>query len=299
MNNIILITTIFPASIDYLDDFFTSLENQIEKNFDVLVVNDGIKNFHFFQKKYFNLNLIEFKSHKSAAKNREVGINKAKELKYKKIIWGDSDDFFPKNRILEISKLLDNHNIVVNELNLYVNEKFEKALLGKFYKNGLYRIDDIIDKNIIGFSNLAVKSEIIPDKIDFDDDLIAIDWFFATILLLKNNYFYFTNTTSSFYRQHDKNLIGANTFIDIEKIILGINVKLVHYNNLTTHTINNSKFNKLFNKKYKEIEELKAKMLESGFAEIYKSKIKNKTNQSFNGWWSEIISINQMNKYEN
>jgi hypothetical protein len=40
-------------------------------------------------------------------------------------------------------------------------------------------------------------------------------------------------------------------------------------------------------------------MLEPGFAEIYKSKIKNKTNQSFNGWWSEIISINQMNKYEN
>ena len=299
MNNIVLITTIFPASKDYLDDFFTSLENQIEKNFDILVVNDGIKNFTFFKKKYSNLNLIEFKSHKSAAKNREAGINKAKEFKYEKIIWGDSDDFFPKNRILEISKLLDKHNIVVNELLLYVNEKFEKTLLGIFYKNGLYKIDDVIDKNVIGFSNLAVKSEIIPDKINFNDDLISIDLFFATTLLLNNKYFYFTNTTFSFYRQHDKNLIGANTFIDINKIMLGIKVKLAHYKNLTSHTINNSKFNKLFNKKYKEIGELKVKMLESGFAEIYKSTIKNKTNQPFIGWWSEIISINQMNKHEN
>jgi hypothetical protein len=89
------------------------------------------------------------------------------------------------------------------------------------------------------------------------------------------------------------------TSIDIEKIILGINVKLVHYNNLKIHTINNPKFNKLFNKKYKGIEDLKAKILESDFADFYKSTIKKKLNQTFIGWWSEIISINQMNKYEN
>ena len=90
----------------------------------------------------------------------------------------------------EISKLLDSYNIVANDLHFYENGKIKKNLFGNLYEEGLYNLDDIIDKNIIGFSNLGVNSKIIPDNINFSDDLVAID-FFATILLLNNNEFFF------------------------------------------------------------------------------------------------------------
>ena len=80
------------------------------------------------------------------------------------------------------------------------NGVVKKKLLGKHYQEGIYNIEDILDKNIIGFSNLALNAEIIPDNIDFSKDLIAVDWFFATILLLNNNSFYFTDRTFSYYR---------------------------------------------------------------------------------------------------
>ena len=126
---------------------------------------------------------------KIVAKNRQVGISLAKNRKYKKIIWGDSDDFFPENRIYEISKLLDSYNIVANDLHSYENRKIKKNLFGNFYEEGLYNLDDIIDKNIIGFSNLGVNSKIIPDNIN-----LVMIWLqltvFATILLLNNNEFF-------------------------------------------------------------------------------------------------------------
>ena len=68
MNDIVLVTTIFDASIKYLDDFFKSLEIQSENKFDVLVVNDGVEKFDLFKNKFSDLNIIEFNCSKSPAK---------------------------------------------------------------------------------------------------------------------------------------------------------------------------------------------------------------------------------------
>ena len=290
MNSIVFITTIFPASEKYLDDFFLSLENQIEKKFDVLVINDGVDNIIFYFKKYSSLNLIEFKSHQSPAKNREFGIKKAKELKYKKLLWGDSDDFFPNNRISEIIKLLTIHNFVVNDLYVSRNGVVKKKLLGKHYQEGIYNIEDILDKNIIGFSNLALNAEIIPDNIDFSKDLIAVDWFFATILLLNNNSFYFTDRTFSYYRQHKKNTIGANNKLGIENIKLEIKVKLLHYSNLLSYLKEDVVWSKVLLEKKIELIALRDKILEPDFFEHYQNKLKNNSNKAFTGWWNNILT---------
>ena len=299
MNDIVLVTTIFDSSKKYLHDFFKSLEYQSENKFDVLVVNDGVEKFELFKNKFPDLNIIEVKCNESPAKNRQVGISVAKNRKYKKIIWGDSDDFFPENRIYEISKLLDSYNIVANDLYSYENGKIKKNLFGNLYEEGLYNLDDIIDKNMIGFSNLGVNSKIIPDNINFSDDLIAIDWFFATILLLNNNEFFFTKKTFSFYRQHDNNTIGANNNIDITKINFVLKTKLIHYHNLILQTKENRKFNKLFKEKFFDLKNLKNKLLDSDFEEYYKLKIKSKLEQKFCGWWSEILTNKQLEKNEN
>ena len=46
------LTTIFPMNKKYLCDFFDSLQTQTDKNFDVVIVNDGYDDFRKFKNKY-------------------------------------------------------------------------------------------------------------------------------------------------------------------------------------------------------------------------------------------------------
>ena len=45
------LTTVFPSCKQYLDDFFKSLSNQTDSDFDVIVINDCLEDFIFFIKK--------------------------------------------------------------------------------------------------------------------------------------------------------------------------------------------------------------------------------------------------------
>ena len=51
-NNIAFLTTIFPMKEKYLNDFFDSLVSQTFQEFDIIVVNDGYKNFKELVKQY-------------------------------------------------------------------------------------------------------------------------------------------------------------------------------------------------------------------------------------------------------
>ena len=68
------LTTIFTMNKQYLYDFFDSLKNQTYQNFDVIVVNDGYKDFEKIKTLYNEkLNIIELQHSNTPAKNREHG----------------------------------------------------------------------------------------------------------------------------------------------------------------------------------------------------------------------------------
>jgi len=69
-------TTIFTMNEHYLYDFFNSLRNQTYQKFDIIVVNDGYKNFEKIKTLYSKtLNIIELQYSNTPVKNREYGIN--------------------------------------------------------------------------------------------------------------------------------------------------------------------------------------------------------------------------------
>lgn len=104
-NKIAFLTTVFPKNKNFLPDFFNSLENQSFKNFDVIVVNDGLKNFQNYKKNFKKLNIIDINKSSTPIKNREIGINYCIKNKYDILIFGDSDDYFKKNRVEESLEL--------------------------------------------------------------------------------------------------------------------------------------------------------------------------------------------------
>lgn len=233
MQKIAFLTTIFPTKDEYLRDFFDSLEQQTYKDFSVIVVNDGYKNFEVIQLKYENLSIIELPYKNTPAKNREYGINYCIKNGYDILIFGDIDDYFENNRIQKTLDLLKNYDVVINDLSLFdKNGVYDEQYLSHRLDNlQLVDIEFIKDKNIFGLSNTAIKLN--PQlKIAIPNDLIAVDWYIFSILLLEGKKAIFTNETTTYYRQYVENTVGLKN-LNEETFKIGLRVKQLHYQNLS------------------------------------------------------------------
>jgi len=280
-DKVAFLTTIFPMKEEYLTMFLNSLEKQTCQNFDLIIVNDGYIDFKILKDRFDKLNIIELEFSSTHAKNREYGINYVIEQKYDILIFGDSDDCFEKDRVeISLEKLLD-YDIVVNDLSLFDGKNiFCKGYLSNRIENNTeIDLQFIKEKNIFGISNTAIKIGEL-DKIYFDKELIAIDWYFFSTLLIKGYKAVFTTDTETLYRQYAENIIGIGKLTK-ETLLNGISLKLRQYKLLIN-------LDESYKYQYEEILQLKK--------EIEDKKIINliiKQNIKFPLWWEIIKSIKE------
>lgn len=269
---IAFLTTIFPMERKYLLDFLNSLQNQTFKNFDLIIVNDGYDDLAELLVSYKNIKTIVLAYNGTPAKNREFGINYCLEQKYDILIFGDSDDYFENNRVEKSIEFLKDNDIVVNDLSLFdESEIYEDKYISNRVKNrSKIDLEFIKNKNVFGLSNTALKLKDI-DKIELPSDLVAVDWYFFTLLLLKNKVAIFTNETVTYYRQHAENLVGLKK-LDIQSYKRGIKVKKKHFQCLNHIT-------DIFNEELNRISEIELKV----------DNIKLNTETNDNPLWWELI----------
>lgn len=209
MSNIAFLTTVFPQNEEFLKDFFESLSRQTFRDFDLVIINNNLKNLNYYKNVYSKLRIIDINSSGSIAKNRELGINYCIDKKYDVLIFGDSDDYFKNNRVEKSLELLKKKEVIVNDLSIFNKYGvYEKKYLSNRLKNlDIIDYEFIKDKNIFGMSNTAIKLKNIS-KVIFDDNIISIDWFFFRAILKQGLKALFTNETETFYRQHKNNTVG-------------------------------------------------------------------------------------------
>ncbi|AXH14489.1 hypothetical protein CP985_13205 [Malaciobacter mytili LMG 24559] len=278
---IALLTTIFPMNESYLIQFFDSLEKQTFKDFDIIVVNDGYKDFNKIKDKYATLKIIELNYSNTHAKNREYGINYVISNSYDILIFGDSDDYFKNNRVEVSIEKLKKYDIVINDLSLFYNKNYYNKMYfsNRINNNSEIKLELILDKNIFGMSNSAIKLEKV-DLIEFDKSLIAIDWYLFSYLLIKGLKAVFTNETETFYRQHSDNIIGIGKLTE-DKILKGIDLKIKQYKLLIKENI-------IYADLLKQMLELKDKIKCIKTLELI-----NNQNIKFPLWWEEIKLIEE------
>jgi len=295
-SNTVILTTIYPASERYLDQFFNSLVNQSTKDFDVLVLNDGVKDFDIYRLRYTILNLVEINVSGSGSfvKIRELGINTIRRLGYHYIIFGDSDDYFSENRVEKVRVSLGTNHIVVNELTL-VSDRIK---VRDFLKTNLINLnaltDHIINSNIFGFSNTALRVDILKEPVNFGDNLLAGDWYFFSTILLHFEYkIEFLDDVQTFYRQHENNFVGFSLGLTEEKLEIGLNVKLAHYKELINYCSKNNMTNHLQRliDSINSLERLRIELMDQNFREKYIEFVNLILPKIFSGWWSEIVTM--------
>lgn len=233
MHKTAVLTVIYPLAIPFFYEFFDSLRNQSYKNFDIIIINDGVSNLP--RRLLAGLNYKIYNYNSTPAKNREYGLNVICESGYKEVILSDIDDYNRTDRIEKSLAYLNQCDCIVNDLNI-VNSS-GKLIISDYFKHShvipeCINLDFLKDKNICGFSNTAIRTDIIYPVV-FPKNVRIVDWYFFTKLLLEKRSIRFVPDALTYYRQHDNNEIGIedSKTASFRKLI---QFKIEHY----THLLN-------------------------------------------------------------
>lgn len=229
MSNLLIFTVFYPGAESFENEFFTSIQEQTLKDFDLLVVNDTDYELNFAQK-YQNLNIIEIKGCCNISGNRALGINYAIEKQYEYLMLCDIDDLFSPIRVEKTMSIMPICDIVVNELNIVDadNKLIETAYFSHSVNTETVFDNEFIkDKNLFGFSNTTMRVSKLS-QVSFPKDLRIVDWYFYTLLLNNGLKARFMPEALTYYRQHSGNMIGLSSYtIDVFKAQLQLKKK--HY----------------------------------------------------------------------
>ncbi|MCP4323277.1 MAG: glycosyltransferase [Psychromonas sp.] len=283
-----VLTTIYPMDRQFIVDFFESMQAQSYTAFDIVVVNDGFEKFNEIKRKFPKLQITELPAVGCIAKNREQLLQFAKRNNYQTVILADSDDTFTKNRVSVCLKALQHTDIVVNDLStiqsgMVLNDKIYSQRLAN---HSVITLGFITDKNIFGLSNTAINLQKVPlDLLSFPNELIAVDWYFFSLLLLNGLSASFSNDCVTYYRQHEKNTIGI-ALINQSVIKKIISTKEIHYQHLQKHDL-------LFSTLLDTTKRLKEQIASQATLDNLITLNSNTTTPLF--WWELQVCTNEIN----
>jgi len=296
-NDTLLLGVVFEEVKPFLDEYFTSIDSQTEKNFDLLILKDQYKDK--IPDCRINNIIINVEKKETPAQIRQLGIQYAIENNYRNLIFTDTDDYYSENYVENLIAGLENSdftysNIVpVDNKGCVIKSNIVIPDYAKQYK-------DIINYNYIGLGCSAVKTQIVKG-VDIPRDIIAVDWYLYTTLLL--NGFAGEKICDAFvnYRQHVNNIVGGLKQLDRKRLFNGIDIKEKHYFYIYNYCLESKNISvaKEYDFKYQEILKLNTRVKEKTFLEKYINIVNMNMVEIYKGWWSEIITLEEFKKYEN
>ena len=223
-----VLSTVYPSCIQYLDNFFDCLRGQSVTNFTLLLMTDQINVSMLPDETPFEF--MHFSADGTPANIRKLGLLKARELGFKKLVFADFDDFHYPERIEKCSKELERCEIFVHDLDVVTEEGISQGpcFARRYSKDQLIDFNAIKHGNIFGLSNTAIQTRIL-DNVQYYSAVIAFDWFLFSQLLYSGFAAKYSPLSLAGYRQHAKNLLGSplNNVLpnDADK-----KIKMVHFN---------------------------------------------------------------------
>jgi len=285
----------------FLDNFFTSISQQDTNDFDLLIISDNSSPINYPS---LNLNISEIKINHQLTPSaiRREGILHVRKNNYRNLIFSDIDDYFSSNRISSTIRELRNKDFVFNEINLISQngELIQKNFFKNFFSNKeIQSYKQIIDYNNFGLTNTGIKLKSLKNFY-IPSNIVATDWWIFTLLLLNKAIGKFINGAHTFYRQHDYNLVGLKKPLNSFRLDIGLLAKENHYSHICKYCENNKliKAFKEYKTKKEEIRKLKLALEDRGFRDRYIEVVNSNIERIYRGWWSEILSLNDWEKYE-
>jgi len=301
-SNTLVVTVVYPGVDTYLTDYIDSFLNQTDMNFDWIIFNDQLNTCHLTNFSKYHIIICNLQKGYSPAEIRGFAIDYACDNGYRFVIFSDADDYYSSNRVFDAKNNLESNDFVFCELDIVDRDRniLKSNILQSLRVRDSYNnIDEILDKNIFGLSHSAIRCEVISGM-HIPANIIATDWWLFSLLLINGSRGVFLCNSKTYYRQTEANLVGMGYRLDARRLQHGIQVKQCHYQALSNYCDQNEKHGLFmqFSKKNKEMDQLCSRLADPMFQRDYIDRINTHFDEIYNGWWSEILSIEQWRHYE-
>lgn len=222
MSALAVITVAHPSARPFLGEMASSLREQSDRDFTVVVVDDGCGDA---LQAFEGLITRVVPAGRSIADNRRVAIGAAIEMGFSRLMLADADDTFAPDRVARSRRALDDERLVFNELVIGDARVFGT----RFAPGRSIGLMEIVDGNCLGLSNTAAHADIIAQSAAaICDDEEIVDWGLFTRALIAGNRATFLSDVYTSYRRHDAS-IGALHADDATSVIRALEVKARHY----------------------------------------------------------------------
>lgn len=236
--NTIIFSVIFKNNLKYFDDFLSSLNDQTDKDFELFLFADNVKDIETHIR-FKNLKIKIFHLTGTPFQIRIKALIEVSKYDISNIIFADTDDLMSSDRVKYSKIYLKKYSIVCNDLNII--DSNGNITAASYWKNRLgnmfvFNSDFIIDKNIVGLGNSAIKAKVLKKSlIKLLQIKDASDWLLFTFLSKRKKIFFFTEACTN-YRQHSDNNLGRKS-INNDNLLNLLKMKIIHLKNISKYEI--------------------------------------------------------------
>lgn len=226
------VTVVYPGMESYLPDFLESLDCQYNQDFELVLINDGLEHLETHFKKFERpFRILDAEGNLSTLRQR--AFLQIRDLGFDFLIFGDSDDVYSPLRVERCVQALVDHEAFVHDFDM-VDSKLNPILrsyLSQRLKKGFMLDSKFLNqKNICGFSNTAIRSDLLVD-LNFSPRWRVVDWPMFFQILQKTTDFLYEPISLTKYRQHDSNLARLKKQ-DLESLLYTLEVRKLHFQTL-------------------------------------------------------------------
>lgn len=221
-------TVVYREALGFFAEFLQSIDNQTFKEFDLLIINDGVDESELkvrLDETSINSYVINNTTNLKPADLRVKLIEESKKRGYNLLVIGDCDDLFATTRV----ELIDKVQKKKPEYTFYYNEllRFDFTPAMKDIPSTTEEISQILQNNYIGMSNAALNLDKL--SLDFIDSLkgcqsFVFDWYLFSRILCSGGKGVLVEKAITYYRIYSGNFVGLDAEVDRE-----LEVKKMHY----------------------------------------------------------------------
>jgi hypothetical protein len=201
-----LYTTVYPGVEQYLHDWFISVKNQTDSNFDIWVGVDGISMETVKEAvgEDFEAKWVFAEKGDSPAGIRSKSISKIVR-QYPAVVLVDSDDLLYPTRVASARSGLKNCDLYGCAMEL-VDDGGNGLGITFDLPRGKTLDDTLTRNNVMGFSNTAWRTIVLRDLLPAPADCTLMDWFLTILAWGSGASLCFDDACQMKYRQHSSNI---------------------------------------------------------------------------------------------
>jgi hypothetical protein len=219
----------------YLRDWFMSVKNQTDRNFDIWVGVDGLsmKTVKDAVGEDFEATWVFAETGDSPAQIRSKSISTIVD-QYLAVVLVDSDDLLYPTRVAAARSGLKNCDLYGCAMDLVDDDGLGLGMTFNLPKEKT--LNDILTRNnVMGFSNTAWHTTLLRNLLPAPPDCILMDWFLTILAWGSGAYLWFDDVCQMKYRQYSSNIAPVVPPFSEEQITEGTRMVLHLYSLVLEH----------------------------------------------------------------